>query len=263
MPACRSSRSKCATHANGSHVPSLFQARRCTTQDKILSSRLRSDRRSTLKCRRWHLTSLPALNMPSKCRRIVWWKASAEEFPLVMEKNSPRWCPKMDAFIDIVQAEKPQSQRSRDEHSAMPSGACESSICRLAHTRMLSLSADAAGNERQKEISWLALRSACRQPDTQRFLEFFVELRCRLLRAFGRSIDFTCSCHATAIQMKFQTADLMSPLLCLSCWKCSGHAFGGRWGLRLYPCASGPHAEGSCSQRSGMLGPGPYCQARE
>ena len=44
----------------------------------------------------------------NKCRRIVQWKASAEEFPLVMEKSSPRWCSQMDAIIDIVQAEAAQ-----------------------------------------------------------------------------------------------------------------------------------------------------------
>lgn len=95
-------------------------------------------------------------------------KASAEEFPLVMEKSSPRWCSQMDAFIDIVQV-------GTHEDAFFVSG-----------------------------------RS--RQPDTQRFLEFFVELRCRFLRAFGRSIDFSCSCHAS------EDGDfifIMAPVACM------------------------------------------------
>ncbi|CAE7387234.1 unnamed protein product [Symbiodinium pilosum] len=60
-------------------------------------------------------------------------KASAEEFPLMAEKNRPRWCPHMQAFLDIIQV-------GESEDAFFVSG-----------------------------------RS--RQPDTQRFLEFFVELR--------------------------------------------------------------------------------------
>ncbi|CAK9015205.1 Hypothetical protein SCF082_LOCUS12652 [Durusdinium trenchii] len=95
-------------------------------------------------------------------------KASVEDFPLMMQQQSPRWCEKLAAYIDIVQV-----------------GTSQDAFFVSARTR---------------------------RPDAQPLLEFFVQLRLEYLKAFGRAVDFNCTCHASEAGEYYLN---LAPLACM------------------------------------------------
>ncbi|CAJ1332521.1 unnamed protein product [Effrenium voratum] len=95
-------------------------------------------------------------------------KASVEEFPLMMQQQSPRWCGRLAAFLDIVQV-----------------GTSEDAFFVSAHTQ---------------------------QPDSKPLLEFFIQLRLDYMKAFGRSVDFNCTCHASTRGGFYVT---LAPVACM------------------------------------------------
>jgi len=80
-------------------------------------------------------------------------RASAKDFPLVLERSAPVWHGELHAWIDLVQV----------------------------------------GNS--EDAFFISGRS--KSPETNLFLQFFVNLRAHFLQAFRSTIDFAVSCHPT------------------------------------------------------------------